>query len=186
MPWKEAIPSRMSEHRRSRHKLAEWQDVQLHHRCVVGSAVRTGWPDSRRPQDARSLLRNAWRSCVASRHARQTPISQSDRYAGGAISTATMPPLAEHGYKYMGNSLAYDVPHYWVYDPDGPKSILVMPYYYHFDDQFFLLFPAKGTGLERGDSLARNWRAEMDAQYRRGRSFSMVLCIPTRWAGGIA
>ena len=34
---------------------------------------------------------------------------------------------------------------------------------------------AKGTGLEHGDSLARNWRAEMDAQHRRGRSFSMVL-----------
>jgi peptidoglycan/xylan/chitin deacetylase (PgdA/CDA1 family) len=100
---------------------------------------------------------------------------RSDHYAVGAISPATMPLLAECGYRYMGNSLADDVPHYWVYDPNGPKSILAMPYYYHFDDQFFLLFPTKGTGLEHADSLARNWRAEMDAQHRRGRSFSMVL-----------
>ncbi len=100
---------------------------------------------------------------------------QSDRYAVGAISPATMPLLVEDGYTYMGNSPADDVPHYWVYDPDGPKSILCLPYYYHFDDQYFLLFPAKGTGLEHADSLARNWRAEMDAQHGRGRCFSMVL-----------
>jgi hypothetical protein len=50
-----------------------------------------------------------------------------------------------------------------------------MPYYYHYDDQFFLLFPSKGTGLEHADSLFRNWRAEFDAQYRRGRHFHMTL-----------
>lgn len=100
---------------------------------------------------------------------------QSDRFAAGAISPVTMSLLAEDGYTYMGNSLADDVPHYWVYDPDGPKSILCMPYYYHFDDQFFLMFPVKGSGLEHADSLARNWRAEADAQYRRGRQFSMVV-----------
>jgi hypothetical protein len=48
-------------------------------------------------------------------------------------------------------------------------------YYYHFDDQFFLLFPAKGTGLEHADALFRNCRAEFEAQYRRGRQFAMVL-----------
>ena len=100
---------------------------------------------------------------------------QSDRFAVGMISPATMSLLVEDGYTYMGNSLADDVPHYWVYDPNGPKSILAMPYYYHFDDQFFLLFPTAGSGLEHADSLARNWRAEMDAQHGRGRSFSMVL-----------
>lgn len=100
---------------------------------------------------------------------------QSDRHAVGAISPVTMSLLVEDGYRYMGNSLADDAPHYWVYDPSGPKSILCMPYYYHFDDQFFLLFPARGSGLEHADSLARNWRAEMDAQHKRGRSFSMVL-----------
>ena len=50
-----------------------------------------------------------------------------------------------------------------------------MPYYYHFDDQFFLLFPKKGTGLENPDTLFRNWKAELDAQYKRGRQFAMVL-----------
>lgn len=100
---------------------------------------------------------------------------QGDKYAGGAISPNTMSLLIEDGYSYMGNSPADDVPHYWVTDPAGPTAMLVMPYYYHFDDQFFLLFPAKGTGLEHADSLARNWRAEMDAQHRRGRSITMVL-----------
>jgi peptidoglycan-N-acetylglucosamine deacetylase len=100
---------------------------------------------------------------------------QSDRFAVGMISPVTMSLLVEDGYTYMGNSLADDVPHYWVYDANGPKSILAMPYYYHFDDQFFLLFPTAGSGLEHADSLARNWRAEMDAQHGRGRSFSMVL-----------
>lgn len=98
-----------------------------------------------------------------------------DRYAVGAISPSTMSLLLEEGYTYMGNSPADDVPHYWVIDPSGPRAVLAMPYYYHFDDQFFLLFPAKGTGLEHADSLARNWRAEMAAQHARGRCFSMVL-----------
>ena len=35
--------------------------------------------------------------------------------------------------------------------------------------------PAKGTGLEHADSLYRNWRAELAAQYARGRHFHMVL-----------
>jgi hypothetical protein len=62
-----------------------------------------------------------------------------------------------------------------VSDFASRRAILTLPYYYHFDDQFFLLFPRKGTGLENPDSLFRNWKAELDAQYRRGRHFSMVL-----------
>jgi peptidoglycan/xylan/chitin deacetylase (PgdA/CDA1 family) len=100
---------------------------------------------------------------------------QGDKFAVGMISPNTMDLLREGGYEYMGNSPADDIPHYWVTDPDGPRCLLVLPYYYHFDDQFFLLFPAKGTGLENPDSLARNWRAELDAQYKRGRCFSMTL-----------
>ena len=53
--------------------------------------------------------------------------------------------------------------------------MLTLPYYYHFDDQWFLMFPRKGTGLEHADDLFRNWRAEFNAQYRRGRHFSMTL-----------
>ena len=98
-----------------------------------------------------------------------------DKFAVGATSPSTMSLLLEQGYTYMGNSPADDIPHYWVTSLEGPKSILVMPYYYHFDDQFFLLFPSKGTGLEHAESLARNWRAEMEAQYKRGRSFVMVV-----------
>ena len=78
-------------------------------------------------------------------------------------------------HAWFGNGLADDVPHHWVTNMPARRSILTMPYYYHYDDQFFLLFPSKGTGLEHADSLFRNWRAEFDAQYRRGRHFHMTL-----------
>jgi peptidoglycan/xylan/chitin deacetylase (PgdA/CDA1 family) len=98
-----------------------------------------------------------------------------DKFAGGAISPNTIDLLVESGYEYFGNGLADDAPHYWVSDFASRRAILTLPYYYHFDDQFFLLFPRKGTGLENPDSLFRNWKAELDAQYKRGRHFSMVL-----------
>jgi peptidoglycan-N-acetylglucosamine deacetylase len=98
-----------------------------------------------------------------------------DKFAGGSISRHTMDLLIEAGYAYMGNSLADDVPHYWVTDFASRRAILAMPYYYHFDDQFFLMFPQKGTGLENPDTLFRNWKAELDAQYKRGRQFAMTL-----------
>lgn len=100
---------------------------------------------------------------------------QRDAFAGGGISANTMDLLLEAHYGYMGNGLADDVPHYWVTDFQARRAILTLPYYYHFDDQFFCMFPAHGTGLENSDMLLRNWRAELDAQYRRGRCFSMTL-----------
>jgi hypothetical protein len=36
-------------------------------------------------------------------------------------------------------------------------------------------FRAREAGLEHADDLFRNWRAEFNAQYKRGRQFSMVL-----------
>ena len=100
---------------------------------------------------------------------------QGDKYAGGSISPDTMDLLIEAGYAYMGNGLADDVPHWWVTDFATRRAILTLPYYYHFDDQFFLLFPATGTGLEHPDALFRNWRAEFEAQYGRGRYFGLTL-----------
>ncbi|HEX2885373.1 polysaccharide deacetylase family protein [Vineibacter terrae] len=100
---------------------------------------------------------------------------QSDAFAGGAISPSTIDLLIEAGYTYLGNGLADDIPHWWVADFATRRALLALPYYYHFDDQFFHLFPGKGTGLEHADSLFRNWRAEFAAQYRRGRQFHMVL-----------
>jgi peptidoglycan/xylan/chitin deacetylase (PgdA/CDA1 family) len=99
----------------------------------------------------------------------------SDRFAGGECSTSTMALLLDAGYGYFGNSLADDIPHWWVTDFAARHAILALPYYYHYDDRFFLLFPAKGTGLEHADSLARNWRAEFSAQYRRGRTFAATV-----------
>jgi peptidoglycan-N-acetylglucosamine deacetylase len=100
---------------------------------------------------------------------------QTDPFAGGTISPNTMDLLIEAGYAYMGNGLADDIPHYWVTDFASRRAILTLPYYYHFDDQFFCMFPVAGTGLENPDMLFRNWRAELDAQYRRNRFFTMVM-----------
>lgn len=100
---------------------------------------------------------------------------QRDRYAGGAISANTIDLLREAGYGWFGNGQADDIPHYWVTDFASRRSMLTLPYYYHLDDQYFSLFPVAGTGLENSDMLARNWRGEFDAQYKRGRFFSMVL-----------
>jgi peptidoglycan-N-acetylglucosamine deacetylase len=100
---------------------------------------------------------------------------QDDPFAGGTISPNTMDLLIDAGYEYMGNGLADDVPHYWVTDFASRRALLTLPYYYHFDDQWFLLFPRRGTGLEHADDMFRNWRAEFNAQYKRGRQFSMVL-----------
>lgn len=100
---------------------------------------------------------------------------QEDPFAGGTISPNTIDLLIDAGYQYMGNGLADDVPHYWVTDFASQRAMLTLPYYYHYDDQWFLLFPRKGTGLEHADDLFRNWRAEFNAQYKRGRQFSMVL-----------
>ena len=100
---------------------------------------------------------------------------QGDPFAGGTISPNTVDLLIEAGYVYMGNRLADDIPHYWVTDFTSRRAILTLPYYYHFDDQFFLMFPRKGTGLEHPDALFRNWKAEFDAQYKRGRHFHMTL-----------
>jgi len=100
---------------------------------------------------------------------------QGDDFAGGTISPRTIDLLIDAGYEYMGNGLADDVPHYWVTDFASRRALLTLPYYYHFDDQWFLMFPRKGTGLEHADDLFRNWRAEFAAQYKRGRQFSMVL-----------
>src|SRR5262249_15993759 len=99
----------------------------------------------------------------------------SDPFAGGTISANSMDLLIAAGYDYMGNGLADDIPHSWVTDFGAPSAILTLPYYYHLDDQFFCLFPMRGTGLENSDMLFRNWRAEFDAQYGRGRFFTMTL-----------
>jgi peptidoglycan/xylan/chitin deacetylase (PgdA/CDA1 family) len=100
---------------------------------------------------------------------------QGDPFAGGTISPNTVSLLIEAGYTYLGNGLADDIPHYWVTNFASRHAILILPYYYHFDDQFFLMFPRKRTGLEHSDVLARNWKAEFDAQYKRGRHFNMTL-----------
>jgi peptidoglycan/xylan/chitin deacetylase (PgdA/CDA1 family) len=100
---------------------------------------------------------------------------RGDAYAAGTVSANTMELLQEGGYAYMGNGLADDIPHYWVTCFESRQAMLVLPYYYHFDDFFFELFPDRGSGLEHPDFLARNWRAEFDAQYQRERMCHITL-----------
>jgi len=102
---------------------------------------------------------------------------QQDRYPGGQISSNTVPLLIDGGYEYLGNGMADDIPHYWVVDFYAKRNLLTLPYYYHFDDLFFLMFPAPGmgSGLENPLALFENWRQEFEATYRRGRFFTMVV-----------
>ena len=100
---------------------------------------------------------------------------QSDPFAGGTFSPHTIDLLLDAGYRYLGNGQADDIPHYWVSDFATRRALLALPYYYHFDDQWFCMFPGRGTGMENPDFLARNWRAEFAAQYGRGRHFHMVV-----------
>ncbi len=99
----------------------------------------------------------------------------NDPFATGNVSAKTIDLLIANGYAYFGNGLADDAPHYWVSDFASRKHLLTLPYYYHFDDRFFLMFPSEGTGLERPGTLLRNWQTEFAAQYRRGRYFSMTV-----------
>ena len=77
----------------------------------------------------------------------------------------------------MGNGLADDIPYYWVTDVQTPRAMLTLPYYYHFNDQYFLMFPPPGlgSGLENPRPFLTNCTLEFNAQYKRGRYFSMVL-----------
>ncbi len=99
----------------------------------------------------------------------------SDQFAVGSVSSSTVDLLIDAGYAYLGTGLADDVPHYWVTDFDTKRALLTLPSYYHFNDQYFMLYPRKGSGLENPDVLFRNWRWEFDAQYARGRHFEMTI-----------
>ena len=104
-----------------------------------------------------------------------------DRAATGCATDDTIGLLRARGYAYFGNGLADDAPYYWVSEPAKQEALLALPYYYHFDDTFFLMFPREGTGLERPQALLNNWRAEFRAQYRRGRYFN--LCVSPARSG---
>ncbi|MBI4192555.1 MAG: polysaccharide deacetylase family protein [Betaproteobacteria bacterium] len=102
---------------------------------------------------------------------------QGDRYPGVPLSSKSIDFLIDAEYEYLGNGMADDLPHYWVTDFASKRNILTLPYYYHFDDLYFLMFPAQGTatGLENPMSLYRNWTNELEASYRRGRQFTIVV-----------
>jgi peptidoglycan-N-acetylglucosamine deacetylase len=102
---------------------------------------------------------------------------QGDPFAGGTISINTVDLLISAGFEYLGNGMADDIPHYWVTDFNTCRNILTLPYYYHYDDQFFLMYPPipMGTGLENSETLLENWQSEFNAAYKRNRYFSIFL-----------
>jgi peptidoglycan/xylan/chitin deacetylase (PgdA/CDA1 family) len=103
--------------------------------------------------------------------------TRKDPYGCGILSPNTIDLLIDAGYEYLGNGLADDIPYYWVTDFDTRRNILTLPYYYHFDDQWFITFPGhgKGCGNENPMSLFQNWKQEFDASYLRGRFFSIFV-----------
>ncbi len=62
----------------------------------------------------------------------------------------------------MGNGLADDIPYYWVTDVQTSRGMLTLPYYYHFNDQYFLMFPPPGlgSGLENPKPFLTNCMLE--------------------------
>lgn len=102
---------------------------------------------------------------------------QHDPCAVGTVSPHTIDLLLDADYTYMGNGLADDIPYDWVTDVQIPRALLTLPYYYHSDGQFFLIFPPPGlgSGLENPQPFLTNCLLECDAQYKRGRYFNMVL-----------
>jgi peptidoglycan/xylan/chitin deacetylase (PgdA/CDA1 family) len=102
---------------------------------------------------------------------------QRDPFTVGTVSPHPIDLLSNAGYDYMGNGLADDIPYYWVTDVQTSRALLTLPYYYHFNDQYFLMFPPPGlgSGLENPKPFLTNCTLEFDAQYKRGRYFSMVL-----------
>ena len=103
--------------------------------------------------------------------------SRKDEFGCGKLSPNTVNLLIDAGYEYLGNGLADDIPYYWVSDFDTRRNILTLPYYYHFDDQWFISFPGHGLGCgnENPETLYQNWKQEFDASYLRGRFFSMFI-----------
>ena len=103
-----------------------------------------------------------------------------DDYPGGSDSDATGELLLEAGCGYFGNSMADDIPHYWITDYDRRHTLLMLPYYYAMDTQFFMFFPGvcKGSGLVQTRALWENWAAELEGvrrKYALPRDFVLML-----------
>ena len=101
-----------------------------------------------------------------------------DDYPGGSVSGATGELLLEAGCGYFGNSMADDIPHYWITDYDRRRTLLMLPYYYAMDTQFFMFFPGvgKGSGLVQTRALWENWAAELEGVRALGKA--VHICDP--------
>ena len=73
--------------------------------------------------------------------------------------------------------MADDIPHYWITDYDRRRTLLMLPYYYAMDTQFFMFFPGvgKGSGLVQTRALWENWAAELEGVRAWGRQSTFVI-----------
>jgi len=73
--------------------------------------------------------------------------------------------------------MADDIPHYWITDYDRRHTLLMLPYYYAMDTQFFMFFPGvgKGSGLVQTRALWENWAAELEGVRAWGRQSTFVI-----------
>lgn len=99
-----------------------------------------------------------------------------DDYPGGSVSDATGELLLEAGCGYFGNSMADDIPHYWITDYDRRHTLLMLPYYYAMDTRSSC-FPRSGQGERaRADAGALgNWAAELEGVRAWGRQSTFVI-----------
>jgi peptidoglycan/xylan/chitin deacetylase (PgdA/CDA1 family) len=148
------------------------------HEIAVNGLKHEDMTQLSREEKARRI---AWATDMVSEVTGQRPTGWfgmprvNDAFAVGTASSPLIDMLVDAGYRYFGNGLADDIPHYWVSDFARRRVLLTLPSYYHFNDQYFMLYPRRGSGLENPDVLMRNLRWEFDAQYTRGRHFEMTL-----------
>jgi peptidoglycan/xylan/chitin deacetylase (PgdA/CDA1 family) len=112
---------------------------------------------------------------VLFQYSQQEPVGW--RKAVGEISPYTLELLIEHGFLYIANGMADDIPYWWRIEDDD-KQILALPHTWMFDDsRYFVFFPGHETRIQNPSKLLEIWMAEFDASYEMGRFFTFT-CHP--------
>ena len=97
-----------------------------------------------------------------------------DDYPGGSVSDATGELLLEAGCGYFGNSMADDIPHYWITDYDRRHTLLMLPYYY----AVLHVFPRSGQGERARADAGALGKLGRRAGRRAGVGKAVHICDP--------
>lgn len=92
------------------------------------------------------------------------------------LSKATMPLLAEYGFRYDSSMLARDTP-YWVEIDGRTTDIVEVPSAWELTDSAHFLFgPSRGIiGLSAPSKVEEIWRGDFDGSYADGGVFVLTL-----------